>query len=473
MAEFDYDKEAYRDTIATVGEDGKRKFIYPKKPKGSYYNKRTYLSYLLLILLFGLPFLKIGGEPLFLFNIIERKFIVFGLIFRPQDFFVFVLSAITAIVGIIVFTVGFGRIWCGWLCPQTIFMEMLFRKIEYWIDGDFGKQKKLAKQKWDGEKFRKRALKFGIFWILSFLIAHTFLSYIIGVDEVLTVVTSPVNENLVGFIALLAFTFIFFGVFWYFREQACIAVCPYGRLQGVLLDKKSIQVSYDYVRGENRGRYRKKEDRKELGKGDCIDCGLCIAVCPTGIDIRNGSQMECVNCTACMDACDSVMEKVNLPKGLIRYASDEMIKESKPFTFNKRLKAYALVLILLITSVTTYLVTRSDVEAIILRMPGANYKKVDTRIMNVYNYKLVNKSHDNMKLSFELLSHDGEVVVAGNQEGIVPVDDQGIAEGSLFIYIPRNQTDSKKTKIRLSLKNGEEEVDRLTVYFSSPFKTKK
>jgi cytochrome c oxidase accessory protein FixG len=472
MAEFDYDKDAYRDSVATIGEDGKRIFIYPKKPKGNLYKKRTYVAIVLLILLFGLPWVKFQGEPLFLFNVLERKFIVFGLIFRPQDFIIFVLSALTAVVGITVFTTIYGRIWCGWLCPQTIFMEMVFRKIEYWIDGDFGKQKKLAKQKWDAEKIKKRGLKFLIFWVISFLIANTFLSYVIGVDELIKIITEPISEHYGGFIALMIFTFIFFGVFWYFREQACIAVCPYGRLQGVLLDQKSIQVSYDYKRGENRGRFRKKEDRKELGKGDCIDCGLCIAVCPTGIDIRNGSQMECINCTACMDACDSVMEKVNLPKGLIRYASDEMISKKEPFTFTKRMLAYSIVLVVLTTVVTGFLVTRSEVEATILRMPGANYKRVDGDILNIYNFKLVNKSHEERDLSFELISHPGKVVLAGTEDGIITVKDQDIAEGSLMVYIPKENTDSKKTEIKIAVKQGDEVIDTEEIYFSSPFKTK-
>ena len=329
MSDVNYDKEAYRDSIATIGEDGKRKFIYPKKPKGKFYQWRTWVSIVLLVLLFGLPHVYFQGEPLFLFNVLERKFIVFGIIFWPQDFFIFVLSALTAVVGIILFTVIYGRVWCGWMCPQTIFMEMVFRKIEYWIDGDFGQQKRLRKLPWNAEKIKKRTLKWSIFWVISFLIANTFLSYIIGAKELWSIVTDPPSEHVGGLIALIIFTFVFFFVFLWFREQACIAVCPYGRLQGVLLDKKSIQVAYDYVRGENRGRFKKREDRAEAGKGDCIDCDLCVAVCPTGIDIRNGSQMECVNCTACMDACDSVMEKVNLQKGLIRYASEEMIAEKK------------------------------------------------------------------------------------------------------------------------------------------------
>jgi len=469
MSDANYDQEAYRDSISTIGEDGKRNFIYPKKPKGKFYQWRTWVSIILLILLFGLPHVYFQGEPLFLFNILERKFIVFGIIFWPQDFFIFVLSALTAVVGIILFTVVYGRVWCGWMCPQTIFMEMVFRKIEYWIDGDFGQQKRLNKLPWNAEKIRKRGLKWSIFWVISFLIANTFLSYIIGAKELWAIVTDPPSEHVGGLIALIIFTFVFFFVFLWFREQACIAVCPYGRLQGVLLDKKSIQVAYDYVRGENRGRFKKREDRKEEGKGDCIDCDLCVAVCPTGIDIRNGSQMECVNCTACMDACDSVMEKVNLQKGLIRYASEEMISEKKPFEFSFRMKAYTAVLAILMVVVTTILLNRSIVETKILRVPGSTYKKVDDRILNIYNYTLINKSHEEMDLTFQLISHDGSIVIVGKEDGNIHIGNQDLAEGTIMIYLDKEDTDSRKTKIEIAVNHQDKTIETIDVSFSSPF----
>jgi len=473
MSDFNYDQEAYRDSIATIGEDGKRNFIYPKKPKGKFYQWRTWVSIILLVLLFGLPHVYFQGEPLFLFNVLERKFIIFGIIFWPQDFFIFVLSALTAVVGIILFTVIYGRVWCGWMCPQTIFMEMVFRKIEYWIDGDYGQQKRLNKLPWNTEKVIKRVKKWVIFWIISFLIANTFLSYIIGSEALWSIVTDPPSQHIGGLIALIVFTFVFFFVFLWFREQACIAVCPYGRLQGVLLDKKSIQVAYDYVRGENRGRFKKREDRTAEGKGDCIDCDLCVAVCPTGIDIRNGSQMECVNCTACMDACDSVMEKVNLQKGLIRYASEEMISEKKPFEFNFRMKAYTGVLIVLMITVTAILLNRSVVGATIVRVPGTQYKKVETDILNIYNYKLINKSHEAMDLNFKLISHEGKIEVVGKSDGLITIENQNSTEGTMMIYIPRALTESKKTMIEVQVLNGDQLIETVDVTFSSPYKRKK
>ncbi len=238
-------------------------------------------------------------------------------------------------------------------------MEMVFRRIEYWIDGDRGAQIRLDKQEWNAEKIRKRTLKWFIFFIISFLIANTFLAYLIGSDRLIQyVVEGPLN-HISTLISLLIFTAVFYFIFAWFREQVCIIACPYGRLQGVLLDNKSIIVAYDYKRGEKekgRAKFKKNEDRETTGKGDCIDCFQCVHVCPTGIDIRNGTQLECVNCTACIDACDCMMEAVNLPKGLIRYASEENIEKKAPFKFTPRLKGYTAVLVILIGVLTGYVV---------------------------------------------------------------------------------------------------------------------
>src|ERR1022692_4100988 len=360
---------SYRDWVATITKEGKRNFINPKKPKGPYYNLRTWFSIFYLIVFFAIPFIKVNGEPLLMLNVLERKFIIFGMIFWPQDFFIFGIAMLTFVVFIILFTVVFGRVFCGWACPQTIFMEMVFRKIEYWIDGDAAQQKKIKAMSWNAEKTRKRALKFVIFFTISFIIANFFLAYLIGMDELLGYVESP-SEHIGTLVSLLIFTSVFFFVYWWFREQACIVVCPYGRLQGVLLDRNSIVVAYDHKRGEPRGKLKKADDHdckcldcKEDGacksidqmlakiapQGDCIDCLACVRVCPTGIDIRNGTQLECVNCTACVDACDTIMDSIHKPAGLIRYASENSIQKGVKLKFTTRIKAYTAVLTLLLT----------------------------------------------------------------------------------------------------------------------------
>ena len=325
------------------------------------------------------------GEPLFLFNVLERKFIFFGKIFWPQDFFIFAIGLLTFIVFVILFTVAFGRIFCGWACPQTIFMEMVFRKIEYFIDGDANQQKKLKAMPWNTEKIIKRATKIFVFFSLSFLIANFFLGYIIGIDELIVHIKAGIFVEFGTFSALVIFTLVFFFVYYWFREQACIIVCPYGRLQGVLLDRNSILVAYDYVRGEPRGKLSDKTN----DKGDCVNCHACVRVCPTGIDIRNGTQLECVNCTACIDACDEIMDHVNKPKGLIRYASENGIASKQKMTYSWRLKMYTIVLTLLLSFLAILLITRADIAARILRTPGQTYQLLENnKISNLYNIKL-------------------------------------------------------------------------------------
>jgi len=256
--------EAFRDSIGTLDEEGKRKFLYPKKPSGKFYTYRKYVSYLLLLILVANPFVKVNGNQFMLFNVLERRFNIFGFPFWPQDFYIFVLVMITMVVFVILFTVIFGRIFCGWICPQTIFLEMVFRRIEFWIDGDRGTQMRLDRQAWNAEKIRKRLLKWGLFFIISFGIANVFLAYVIGSDALWLMMEEGPLKQSGNFIALLIFTGVFYFVFVWFREQVCIIACPYGRLQGVLLDDKSINVAYDFVRGEKeagRGSIKKKTVR--------------------------------------------------------------------------------------------------------------------------------------------------------------------------------------------------------------------
>ncbi|MEM7551983.1 MAG: cytochrome c oxidase accessory protein CcoG [Bacteroidota bacterium] len=442
--------ETFRDKLSTVDEDGKRIWVYPKKPSGVFYKWRNAVSVLLLAFLFGAPFLKIDGQPFLLFNIFERKFIIFGQVFWPQDFHLAVLGMITLVVFIILFTVVYGRIFCGWICPQTIFMEMVFRKIEYWIEGDYTAQRKLDKAEWNKEKVLKKGSKHLIFLIISALIMHTFIAYLIGVDGVWRIIGEPVNQNMGGFTAMIVFTGLFYGVFSRMREQVCTTICPYGRLQGVLLDKDSVVVAYDHKRGENRGKFRKNEDRLEVGKGDCIDCKQCVYVCPTGIDIRNGTQLECVNCTACIDACDDIMERVNQPKGLIRYASEENIVSGTPFTFTKRTMAYSVVLVLLLGVFTSFLLIRSDTETTLLRTPGLTYQKNDNgTISNLYQISMVNKTNKDLDLVFKIRDDIGTIRMIGGNDP--KVEAQATYEGALFIDIDSKALKELSTKLKIDI----------------------
>lgn len=464
------DNASFRNKISTVDDEGKRKWLYPKKPKGKFTNYRTYLSYLLLIILFVNPWIKIGGEPLLMFNIIERKFVLFGQVFWPQDFFLFALIMITMVIFIVLFTAVYGRVFCGWICPQTIFMEMVFRKIEYWIDGDYKQQIQLKKQAWNTQKIVKRVFKYGLFYLISVIIAHTFLAYIIGSDELVRIQTSPIQEHLVGFISILVFSWVFFFVFAWFREQVCLIVCPYGRLQGVMLDRNSLVVAYDYIRGEKRAKFKKNEDRKSENKGDCIDCHQCVDVCPTGIDIRNGTQLECINCTACIDACDHMMENVGLEKGLIRVDSENAIAENKRQFFTTRAKAYTAVLIILIGFVIYLFTLRGSMEASILRTPGMLYQEQENGfISNLYNVKVVNKSNKDLKLTFELENMDGEVKMVGMDT--LKLEKGKSNQQAFFVNISKENLREKSTPIKIGIYNNGELIHENETTFLGPTNT--
>lgn len=465
------ENEAFRDTIGTLTSEGKRKWVFPKKPSGKFYKYRKYVSYILLTILIAAPFIKINGNQFLLFNVLERRFNIFGYPFWPQDFYIFVIMMITGIVFIIFFTVAFGRIFCGWICPQTIFMEMVFRRIEYWIDGDRGAQIRLDKQEWNAEKIRKRVLKWFIFFLISFIIANVFLAYFIGSDRLIQYVIDGPANHINTLISLLIFTGVFYFIFSWFREQVCIIACPYGRLQGVLLDDKSIIVAYDHKRGEKevgRAKFRKNEDRELSGKGDCIDCFQCVNVCPTGIDIRNGTQLECINCTACIDACDDIMDAVNLPRGLIRYASEENIEKKAKFTFTPRLKGYTAVLFILVGILSGLLFLRSEVEANVLRLPGQLYERKEGNIIsNVFTYKLLNKTtRDIHSIEFKLKSHKGEVIPV--KQGSIDVPAQGMAEGTFFIELNNGALSGDKNKLIIEVYGDGKIIETTQVQFLGP-----
>ena len=472
------DTEEYRDTIATVDDKGKRVWLYPKKPKGRYYNRRKLVSVILLILFFGAPFIKIDGNPLFLFNVFERKFVLFGRLFLPADFHLFVLATITFFVFIILFTVAYGRLWCGWACPQTVFMEMVFRRIEYWIEGDANQQRKLNKRPWDKDKIIRKTSKQLIFFSISLLIAHAAMAYMVGLEQTIAIVSQPPTENLAGFVGLMAFTGVFYGVFAKFREQACIAVCPYGRLQSVLLTKDSVGVTYDFKRGEPRGKLKKKRGAENSNKplnladlekpqGDCVDCKLCVHVCPTGIDIRNGSQMECVNCTACIDACDTVMEKIEKPKGLIRYASHNNIENKTEWKIrNPRIIAYTVVLFLLVALQAFLLIERGQYEVTLLRAPGSLYNELPNgNITNVYNARIINKSNDKATFTFKLKNSKGTIHFAGNKLDVARSE---TAEGVFVLELPPNEVKSLKTKVEIEVWDSKQKIETISTVFLGP-----
>ncbi len=444
-------------------EDGARKWIYPLLRKGKYYQWRSAISYIYLIVFFTGPFIRINGQPLLMLNVIDRQFVLLGQVFWPQDIFLFMLASLIFVVCIVLFTIVFGRIFCGWICPQTIFMEMVFRKVEVWIEGDANKRKKLDAGAWTTDKIFKKTLKHILFIILSFLIANTFLAYIIGSVNLIKIMTEPVNLHWVGFFSIWVFSAIFYLVYSQVRELVCTVICPYGRLQGVLMDENTLVVAYNDVRGEPRG---KLDKTGSSSKGDCVDCGLCIAVCPTGIDIRNGTQMECINCTACIDVCDEVMDKIHKPRSLVGYYAENMIHTKEKPSFNIRMIGYSCVIAVLMGVMSFFIFSRSDMDITVMRSAGMLYQEQPNGyVSNIYTADITNKA--NKDRAVILRAEDPEIRIKYIQA-------PGIAgKGSdvktvFFILIPARKIHSVETDVRLQLISGNQIIQTVTTTFVGP-----
>ena len=455
-------QEEFRNTVSTIGEKGKRIWLYPRKPKGNLYNYRTVFSWFQLAFLLLAPFIKIHGQPLIMLNIIERKFVIFGKAFWTQDFYIFALLLICFFLGIILFTAIFGRIWCGWLCPQTVFMEMLFRKVEYLIEGDWIHQKRLAKLPLKGQKLFKKILKYVIFFALSWVIGNVFLAYIIGGDALIELVTDDPSKHIAGLTAMVIFTLAFFWLYSYFREQFCTFLCPYARLQSVMLDDNSIVVAYDKERGENRAKAR---DRDKIDKpGDCVDCGICQQVCPTGIDIRNGfPQLECINCTACIDGCNTVMKRQGKEPGLIRYASRNILDNKSKFKITPRIIAYSTALVGLITFCMFLIFLRPDVHIKILRTPGQTFQlRENDRVSNLYNGNFINKTTNELNLKIECSDKDASITIIGQQTDLAPQQESKV---TFFVELPKS---AAANKVNLKFYIDGEMTEEKQLSFISP-----
>jgi cytochrome c oxidase accessory protein FixG len=451
------DSVSFRDRPTNIDEKGNRKWVYARQPKGRWYTRRTIAGWGLLIFLAVVPFIRISGHPLVLLDIPERKFIIFGAIFWAQDTFILSLLMLSFVLFIILFTVTYGRVWCGWACPQTIFMEMVFRRIEFWIEGNPSNRKRLDAAPWTMEKTLKKLARHVIFFTIAVLMTNIFLMWFIGNEKLFAIIKDPVSQHTGGFSAMLAVSALFYWIYAWFREQVCTMVCPYGRMQGVLLDQNSIVVTYDYKRGEPRG---------IRNKGDCIDCKRCLAVCPTGIDIRNGTQFECIHCTACIDECDHVMKKTGSPPGLIRYASSEAIEKGQTKIFNTRNKAYSAVLALLLGFFIYTLSTRPALETTVLRTPGLLFQQNDDgTLSNVYNLKILNKTHQDHELTLKILSHNGRLEMAGNR---IYVEDQAMFQSTFILFIPVNEIISDKTDVVFGVYSNGKQIETVKAPFVGP-----
>jgi cytochrome c oxidase accessory protein FixG len=459
----------FRDRLATADQEGHRRWLFPRKVRGRFYNARTYVSWLLLALMFAGPFLRVKGNPLLLLNVVERKFIILGQIFWPQDMIMFALALLIFITSILVFTAAYGRLWCGWACPQTVLMEMVFRKLEYLIEGDAHQQRALAKAPWTADKLVKKLGKHALFLGLSFVIGNALLAYIIGTEQLFRMVTDSPFKHIHGLTFMILFTLGFYALFARFREQACTFICPYGRFQSTVLDENSIVVAYDYKRGEQRrswSRGQTLEQRQASGNGDCIACQQCVSVCPTGIDIRNGTQMECVHCTACIDACDNVMARIGRPPGLIRYASLNGIERGEKLKLTPRLIGYTLLLLALAGMLGFLVFTRSDVQTTLLRAQGALFQKMpDGHFSNLYTVRVVNKTSRQIPIQLKLENPPGDLQVMGSALLVGPGDH---AETSVLVELAPEVMKPGTTPLVVGVYSKARRLETLKTAFIGP-----
>jgi len=387
-----------RERVTTIGEGGSRIWLYPAPFKGVWLRRRQIFAYLLTLVYFVVPWIDINGLPAVLMDLPNRKMAFFGLVLWPQDMLVFWFFMVGLGLFIYMVTAWFGRIWCGWACPQTVFMEHLFRPIEVLVEGNARKRRKLDGAPWSLEKMFKKVIKYILFFIVSSAVANTALFYFAGTEAILRMMVSSPLEHF-GWFTFMAFVnlFFFFNFTW-FREQMCLVACPYGRFQSVLLDDDSLVVGYDSKRGEPHMRLAKAEG---VEAGDCISCNRCVDVCPTGIDIRMGLQMECVNCTACIDACDEIMVKMKRPKGLIRYSSTNELDGKPSRFFRIRPLIYLCLIIILWTLGGTILSQKDPLRIQFLRPKGNSFSISEGMVTNQFILKATNKDNKEFSLRIE------------------------------------------------------------------------
>ncbi|CAN5137961.1 cytochrome c oxidase accessory protein CcoG [soil metagenome] len=445
-----------------MNEDGSRHWIRPKPSHGAWWRRRRTLAYALMAVFFLVPHLHFAGKPLFLMDLPRRQFTLVGYTFLPTDTLLFMFLLGSLIFGIFLLTAFFGRAWCGWACPQTVFLEFLFRPVGRWFDGGYTGARHADKA---GEWFTPwRIGKYAAFLVMSLFVSHTFLAFFVGPTTLYHWVLSPPSEHPTAFLFIVLFTGVVWFNFTYFREQTCLIVCPYGRWQAALIDSQSLIVAYDYNRGEPRALGMKDRDP---AAGDCISCNACVQTCPTGIDIRNGLQMECVHCTQCIDACDDVMRRVDKPVGLIRYSSQDAMAGKARRLVRLRTVLYPLVLVILVGGLVTTLAMKAPADVTILRGLGGPFaEEADGRISNQVRIKVTNRgSHDELyTLSVEQLSGGGldsakDVVIVA-PENPLPVKAGATQATSMFIVLPRRAFVNGERAVRIVVTDTKRYADR-------------
>lgn len=392
----DHATENAERVLSTLNADGTRRWLRPRLSKGRFLTARRWLAYVLILIFTAIPWITINGRPAILLDLGKREFTFFGATFLATDTLLLAITLVFIVVLIFLVTALLGRIWCGWACPQTVYMEFVFRPLERLFDGPPGP---------GGAPGRKATaprtiLKYAVFVLISFYLANTFLAYWVGVEALREWVTRSPIEHPVPFIVMLVTTLLMLFDFAFFREQTCIVACPYGRIQSVMLDRDSLIISYDRLRGEPRGPVRRAAPEAEK-QGDCVDCGRCVETCPTGIDIRGGLQLECVGCAQCIDACDEVMDKLKRPRGLIRYTSQARVERQGGRLLRARVIVYPLILVALGAAFGFVLSSKKSADVTVLRGLGIPFTvRPDGRIANQARIKITNRSDRPADYSF-------------------------------------------------------------------------
>ncbi|HJQ97728.1 MAG TPA: cytochrome c oxidase accessory protein CcoG [Candidatus Polarisedimenticolaceae bacterium] len=432
--------------LATLNEDGTRRWLRPKLSKGAWWKRRRALAGLLVLTFTAIPYLRIGGKPVILLDVVHRRFTLFGTTFLSTDSLLLVLLLVGIFVGIFLLTAVVGRVWCGWACPQTIYMEFLFRPIERLIEGNRARQMRLDRE---GPDVR-RLVKHVVFGIVALFLAHTFLAYFVGVGTLLTWMTEPPSKHVVAFVVVAVVTALILADFAVLREQVCLVACPYGRLQSVLLDRRSLIVAYDTTRGEPRAPLK---GRPAGATADCIDCAACVITCPTGIDIRDGLQMECIHCTQCIDACDRVMETIGKPKGLVRYGSRDQLEGKPPRILRPRIVVYPLIMVAVWGGLAYALAHRGTADVTVLRGIGAPYGVLpDGSISNQLRIKVVNRSGETRRYTIAIDGEPEMTLVAPDNPMEVPPGASRTA--SVFVTAPPSALPNGVRDVRVHVADG-------------------
>lgn len=447
--------------LPTLNADGTRKRVRPELFKGRKYRARLIAAWSLIALFVVLPFIHIGGKPLVLLDVARRQFTLFGRTFLPTDSVLLMLLLLAIFVGVFWLTALVGRAWCGWGCPQTVYLEFVFRPIERWFEGPRAQQLKLDRQGGGG----RRILKNVVFFAMSVIVANIFLAYFVGVRALGGWVTSSPFERPAPFLVMAVTAGLVFFDFAYFREQMCTVICPYARLQSVMLDKRSLIIGYDERRGEPRS---KGKARPGDSRGDCIDCGACVRACPTGIDIREGLQLECVACAQCIDACDSIMTKIKKPTGLIRYGTQRGLLEGKPrgSLVRARVLVYPAILLAAVTGLLL-LGQPKAAEVTVLRGLAAPYVISGHAVRNQIRVKIENRTQSEQRYTISLARASGVGLVAPENPMTVPAG--GHRTTTVFVSANSSAFQNGRLPIEFSIRDDSGFEQRVPYHLLGPF----